>query len=252
MGSENHADQTPNWVLDAFPEWRPLAGFIERKLQQGSMGPSAYIVCAAVVGFAQIVRDMPGVEPAVADAFAATPRAPFVDAEYAERADEDTWLPTGAGTTISQPSHVARVISAARIAPTDRVLEIGAGSGWTAAILATLAAEVVTVECVSALAAAAQARLAHLSNVCVIEGDGDERVSGTFDVILVMAGGPDVPASYTARLRDGGRLVMPVGRLRNAHAVKCRVVRATRTGNAIDIDDLFPGDWNLLRGKDGF
>lgn len=201
---------------------------------------------------ARIVRATPGVDPAVADAFAVTPRAPFVDAEHADRADDDTWLPTGSGTTISQPSHVARVISAARIASDDRVLEVGTGSGWTAAVLAKLAAEVVTVECVPALAAAARTRLAHLDNVHVLEGDGDAQVDGLFDAILVMAGAPDIPAAYQARLRDGGRLVIPVGRLRNAHAVKCRVVRVARSGSRFSVEDLFAGDWNLLRGKDGF
>jgi protein-L-isoaspartate(D-aspartate) O-methyltransferase len=202
--------------------------------------------------FARIVRETPGVDSAVADAFAGTPRDAFVDADYADRADEDTWLPTGPTTTISQPSYVARVISAARIVSTDRVLEIGTGSGWTAAVVAKIAAEVVTVERVPALVVAARTRLAHLPNVQVVEGDGDAQVDGTFDAILVMAGAPDVPASYKARLRDGGRLVIPVGRLRNEHAVKCRVVRVTRSGHAFGVEDLFAGDWNLLRGKDGF
>jgi protein-L-isoaspartate(D-aspartate) O-methyltransferase len=201
---------------------------------------------------ARIVRDTPGVAPAVADAVAAVPRAGFVAAEHIDRAEDDTWLPTGAGTTMSQPSYVARMISEARIAPTDRVLEIGTGSGWTAAVLARLAAELVTVECVPALAAAARARLAPVPNVRVVEGDGDDQLDGTFDAILVMAGAPDVPPSYQARLRVGGRLVLPVGRLRNAHAVKCRVVRIVRTDAGFVTDELFAGDWNLLRGKDGF
>lgn len=201
---------------------------------------------------ADIVRATAGVDARVADAFAATPRAPFVDAAQVARADDDIWLLTGPGTTISQPSYVARVISAARIAATDRVLEVGAGSGWTAAILAKLAAEVITVERVPALAAAARARLADVPNVHVIDGDGDANLDGTFDAILVMAGAPDVPASYKARLRDGGRIVIPVGRLRTELAVRCRVLRVTRSADMFSEEDLFAGDWNLLRGKDGF
>lgn len=201
---------------------------------------------------AEIIRATAGVDAAVADAFAATPRLAFVDPEHADSADEDTWLQTGPGTTISQPSYVARVISAARIVATDRVLEIGAGSGWTAAILAKLAAEVVAVDRVPELVAAARARLGHVPNLQIIQGDGDENVDGTFDAILVMAGAPGIPLSYKARLRHGGRLVIPVGRLRNDRAVKCCVVRVTCSASMYVEEDLFAGDWNLLRGKDGF
>ena len=181
----------------------------------------------AAIRLAEIIRATPGVNTAVADAFSATPRVAFVAPEQSERADEDTWLPTGSGTTISQPSYVARVISAARIVATDRVLEIGAGSGWTAAIVAKLASEVVTVDCVPELVAAARARLAHAPNIQIIHGDGVENVDGTFDVILVMAGAPAIPTSFKDRLRDGGRLIVPVGQLRNDRAVKCRVMRVT-------------------------
>ncbi|HEY5924727.1 MAG TPA: methyltransferase domain-containing protein [Kofleriaceae bacterium] len=201
---------------------------------------------------ATIVRAMPDVDPRVADALIATPRHRFVHWRYVLRAYKDTALPTGPGTTISQPSYIARVISAARIASTDRVLEIGAGSGWTAAIFAKLAAEVVTIDRMPQLVAIARKRLARLPNVRVLEGDGEHAADGTFDAIVVMAGAPEVPTAYTERLRDGGRLVIPIGRLRNKTAVKCRVTRVTRAAGKLVEEDLFDGDWNLLRGKDGF
>lgn len=171
---------------------------------------------------------------------------------YLLRAYDDKPLPSGPGTTISQPSYLARVISAARLAPSDRVLEIGAGSGWAAAIMAKLAAEVVTVERVPTLAASARKRLARVPNMRVLDGDGTHDVEGTFDAIVVMAGAPEVPAAYTGRLRDGGRLMIPIGRLRNTTAVKCRVMRITRDADKLVEEDLFAGDWNLLRGRDGF
>jgi protein-L-isoaspartate(D-aspartate) O-methyltransferase len=200
---------------------------------------------------ARQVRATPGVRPEVAGAMIATPRHRFVHWRYVLRAYDDVSLPTGPNTTISQPTYVARVLSAGQVTASDRVLEIGCGSGWTAAILAQLAHEVVTVDRVGALIERARARLADVPNVRVVHGDGIHAADGTFDAIFVMCGAPAVPPSYTERLRDGGRLVIPVGR-RNEHAMQGEVVRVTRRGSELVEEPLFAGEWNVLGGRDGF
>jgi protein-L-isoaspartate(D-aspartate) O-methyltransferase len=202
----------------------------------------------------RMIRETPGVEPAVADAMAATPRHRYVRWRYLLRAYTNRALPTGPGTTISQPTYIARVLSAGRVARTDRVLEIGAGSGWTAAILGRLAAEVITVERMPELARAARQRLAAAANVRVVEGETLELVDGTFDAIFVMAGAPEVPAVYTDRLREGGRLIIPIGRLRDRArgCMKGYVTRVTRAASTLSEEELFAGDWNLLHGAGGY
>ena len=130
------------------------------------------------------------------------------------------------------------------------MLEIGTGSGWTAAIIARLARDVVTVDCVPDLVHRARKRLAHVPNIRIALGDGIHVAPGAFDVIFVMAGGSHVPDTYTERLRDGGRLVMPVGRLRAGGGMQGDVVRVTRRGAELVHETLFPGDWNRLTGRD--
>jgi len=203
---------------------------------------------------AKLLRTAPGVERDVADAFVATPRHRFVHWRYLLRAYQDVSLPTSKKTTISQPVYIAKVISAARVTPSDRVLEVGTGSGWSAAILARLAGEVVSVECDEELARRARKRLRRVSNVAIRVGDGVHATDGSFDVIFVMAGAPTIPPAYTERLRDGGRLVMPVGRLRSdvRAGMHGRVVRVTRRGDELLEEDLFAGDWNILVGQDGY
>jgi protein-L-isoaspartate(D-aspartate) O-methyltransferase len=147
-------------------------------------------------------------------AFAKVPREAFVPPEFADRAYEDNPLPIGEGQTISQPFIVALMAEAAEIAPEARILEVGAGSGYAAAILAALAREVVTIERHASLAAAAKAALAKLGigNVTVIEGDGSRGFPerAPFDAILVAAAAPALPAALRAQLAEGGRLVIPV------------------------------------------
>jgi len=196
------------------------------------------------------IRATSDVDREVADAMIATPRHRFVRWRYLLGAYGDWSLPTGKGTTISQPTYIAKVISAGRVAAGDDVLEIGTGSGWTAAIIARLAHEIVTVDCVPALVQRARKRLAGVPNVRVVLGDGVHAVTGTFDVIFVMAGGTCVPSAYTDRLREGGRLVMPVGKLRDKSGMHGVVTRVTRRNDQLVQEDLFPGDWNLLTGRD--
>jgi protein-L-isoaspartate(D-aspartate) O-methyltransferase len=163
---------------------------------------------------------------AVLAAMASVPREAFVERGYEDAAYDDTALPIAAGQTLSQPYIVALMAEAAEIGPGDKVLEVGAGSGYAAAVLGRLAAHVTAIERHAALADGARRRLAALGvgNVDVVVGDGTLGwpAGGRFDAILVAAGGPEVPAALKAQLADGGRLVMPVGEPRHQRLVKLR------------------------------
>jgi protein-L-isoaspartate(D-aspartate) O-methyltransferase len=152
---------------------------------------------------------------AVLDAMRTVPRERFVSEELAEFAYEDTPLPIEESQTISQPYIVAVMAEALELRPTDRVLEIGAGSGYAAAILGQIAAEVFTIERHRGLAEHARDRMAALGydNVTVVAGDGTMGwgEQAPFDAIVVAAGGPEVPQPLLDQLAVGGRLVIPVG-----------------------------------------
>lgn len=151
----------------------------------------------------------------VLDAMRETPRERFVPPRLNELAYEDAPLPIEEGQTISQPYIVGLMLEAARIKATDRVLEIGAGSGYAAAVMSLLAKEVIAIERFPSLASLAQARLEaiHRTNVTVRQGDGTLGASdrAPFDAIIVSAGAPEVPPSLLTQLALGGRLVIPVG-----------------------------------------
>ena len=157
-----------------------------------------------------------GVEdPRVLQAMRDTPRDRFVPSRLADLAYEDAPLPIEEGQTISQPYIVGLMLEAAHIKSSDRVLEIGAGSGYAAAVMSLLAKEVLAIERFPSLVALAQARLEALdrANVSVIQGDGTLGAAdhAPFDAIIVSAGAPEVPPSLLAQLAIGGRLVIPVG-----------------------------------------
>ena len=146
-----------------------------------------------------------GVEdPLVLEAMRAVPREDFVPAALAEYAYEDGPLPIGHGQTISQPYIVAVMTAAARVRPGDRVLEIGTGSGYGAAVLSEIAGEVYTVERIEGLADSARDRLAALGygNVHVRCGDGTLGWAehAPYDAIIVTAGGPTVPRALLDQL----------------------------------------------------
>ncbi len=148
-------------------------------------------------------------------AMAAVPRHEFVPAELCSRAYEDVPLPIGGGQTISQPYIVAAMTAALRLQPGDRVLEIGTGCGYQAAVLSRLAKEVFTIERRAELASSASAKLARLgySNAHVHCGDGTLGLPelAPFDAILVAAAAPAVPKPLLAQLAEGGRMILPVG-----------------------------------------
>jgi protein-L-isoaspartate(D-aspartate) O-methyltransferase len=147
------------------------------------------------------------------------PRHEFVPAEFRDRAYEDAPLPIGEGQTISQPYIVAAMTAALRLQGNERVLEIGTGFGYQAAVLACLAREVFTVEFRAELATEGAERLARLgyNNAHVHCGDGTLGLPefASYDAILVAAAAPSVPAPLLAQLAEGGRMVVPVGDVEN-------------------------------------
>jgi protein-L-isoaspartate(D-aspartate) O-methyltransferase len=151
----------------------------------------------------------------VLHAIATVPRHRFVPESLRHRAYEDCPLPIGAGQTISQPYVHARSLELLRLRGSDRVLEVGAGSGYQTALLAALASTVLAVERVPALAKAARGVLENLGvgNASVVIGDGTLgwRSYAPYDAIVVAAGSPAVPKPLIEQLAPGGRMVIPLG-----------------------------------------
>jgi protein-L-isoaspartate(D-aspartate) O-methyltransferase len=154
-------------------------------------------------------------DSAVLGAMTAVPRHEFVAEELRSRAYEDVPLPIGGGQTISQPYIVAAMTAALHLQPSDRVLEIGTGCGFQAAVLSLLAKEVFTIERRPELASAASATLARLgyANAHAHCGDGTLGLPdfAPFDAILVAAAAPSVPKPLLLQLAEGGRMILPVG-----------------------------------------
>ena len=170
-------------------------------------------------------------DPRVLGAMGAVPRHRFVDPALADEAYQDRPLPIGFGQTISQPYMVARVTELAQPRPHDKALEVGAGCGYQAAVLAELCASVYAVEIVPGLAARAADTLAGLGylnvNVECFDGSGGWPEHAPYDVIIVSAGAPRVPPLLADQLADGGRLVIPVG---PPHEQELAVVRRRGDG----------------------
>ncbi len=154
-------------------------------------------------------------DPLILNAFLEVPREAFVGADQRPQAYGDHPLPIGFGQTISQPYIVAMMIGAAGVGPGDKVLEVGAGSGYAAAVISRIAREVIAIERLPELAETAARRLAELGfdNVRIVEGDGTRGwpAQAPFDAILAAASGSHVPPSLVDQLAPGGRLVMPLG-----------------------------------------
>ncbi len=165
----------------------------------------------------------------VLDAFCSVPREDVVPEALAEKAYLDGPQSIGDGQTISQPYIVALTVQALALKGGERVLEIGTGSGYEAAILSRIAKDVFTVERIARLAKTATDRLARLGydNVHVLHGDGTLgwNAQAPFDAIAVSAGGPRIPEALVRQLTIGGRLVIPVG----TDQASQRLIRATRT-----------------------
>jgi protein-L-isoaspartate(D-aspartate) O-methyltransferase len=189
----------------------------------------------------------------VLDAMRKVPRERFLPLGQGVLAYEDTPLPIGDGQTISQPYIVAYMAEALALEGGERVLEIGTGSGYGAAVLAEIAAEVYTIERIEGLAIMARAVLDDLGyeNVRVQHGDGTLGwpEQAPFDGIVVTAGGPDVPESLKQQLKIGGRLVIPVG----GSTWYQELVRVTRiTETEFETEDLVPVRFVPLIGEEGW
>ncbi len=177
-------------------------------------GPDAYAAARQRMVAQQLkARDI--TDPRVLAAMAKVPRDRFVPAHLAPQAYDDNPLSIGSGQTISQPYIVALMSQWAEVKPGDKVLEVGTGSGYQAAVLAELAGQVFTIELRPELAEAARTRLRDLGygRVQGRAGDGYQGwpEEAPFDAILVTATAPAVPPALKAQLKEGGRLIIPVG-----------------------------------------
>ena len=181
-------------------------------------------------------------DPRVRDAFLAVPREAFVRPEDADAAYEDVPLPIGRGQTISAPSMIAIMLEEARLAPGDRVLEIGTGSGYHAALVARLVGpqNVVSIERIPRLAEWARSNLARagLSGVTVVVGDGSlgypER--SPYDCVMATAGAPGMPDPWRLQLSSRGRIVAPIG----PRSGQVLIVATRRPDGSLDIREGTP------------
>lgn len=191
------------------------------------------------------IRDL-----AVLRAFGETPRHLFVPEALGERAYEDAALPIGRGQSISRPLTHARYLEALSLGGRERVLEVGTGSGYLAALLAHLAAQVFTIERFAALANRAREALARsgVRNVTVLSGDGSLgwRPYAPYHAILVSAAAPSIPAPLLEQLADGGRLVIPLGSSETQE-----LVRVTRRGASYDKERIAAASFVPLVGRHG-
>jgi protein-L-isoaspartate(D-aspartate) O-methyltransferase len=184
-------------------------------------------------------------------AMAAVPRELFVPARMRRRAYADSALPIGEGQTISQPWIVAAICQALRLEGEERVLEVGTGSGYSAAVLGLLAREVIGIELQPVLAAGAKQVIAELgaANVEVIVGDGGRGLPerAPFDAIAVHAAAPAPPAALLDQLAEGGRLVAPIA---SGEADMLTVFR--RAGKGFATAEIGPCRFVPLLGEEGF
>jgi protein-L-isoaspartate(D-aspartate) O-methyltransferase len=187
----------------------------------------------------------------VLDAMREVPREFFIPEEQRRRAYADSALPIGSGQTISQPWIVAAICQSLELAGSERVLEIGTGSGYSAAVLAVLAAEVLTIERHAELAQEAEDRIRELgiTNVEVVVGDGSRGLPerAPFEAIAVHATAPNPPRSLADQLADGGRLVVPIAQ-RGADML----TQYRRRGDEIIAEVIGPCRFVPLIGAEGF
>ncbi|MFN2130119.1 MAG: protein-L-isoaspartate(D-aspartate) O-methyltransferase [Anaerolineae bacterium] len=187
----------------------------------------------------------------VLEAMRTVPRHRFVPAYVRGSAYRDAPLPIGEGQTISQPYVVAFMTAALQLSGGEKVLEIGTGSGYQAAVLALIAGEVISVERLPRLAEEARRTLAELGydNVRVVVGDGTQGwpEEAPYDAIMVTAASPEVPAPLLQQLADGGRLVAPVGPRHTQ-----QLVRVRREGEEFRREDLLGVAFVPLIGEHGW
>jgi len=191
--------------------------------------------------------------PSLVAAFRTVPREEFVGNGYADQAYQDCPLPIESGQTISQPYIVALTIDAAEIGKGDKVLEVGAGSGYAAAVIGRIADKVIAIERHHRLVKLARERMERLryDNVSIVEGDGTLGwpEEAPFDAIVAAASGSHVPQSWIAQLKPGGRIVMPIGR---PSAVQSLVKVTKEVDGTLRRQDLGGVRFVPLIGQEGF
>lgn len=199
------------------------------------------------------LRDHYGIrDQRVLEAMRWVPRHFFVPEALRGRAYGDHALPINSNQTISQPFIVARMTELLELAPLDRVLEIGAGSGYQTAVLARLAAQVYAIERLGDLAREAQARIRDLgiynATVKAFDGTLGWNANSPYDAILVAAGGPRVPEPLTKQLKVGGRMVIPIGETQQAQ----RLVRIVKMDQGLKTEEHGPCQFVPLIGQHGW
>src|SRR5204863_864120 len=189
------------------------------------------------------IRDL-----AVLRAFEQTPRHQFVPTGVRHRAYEDSALPIGNGQTISQPSIHARYLELLKLTGNEKVLEIGTGSGYQTALLSQLAAQVFSIERIPALLDKARQTIQQIGarNISFLLGDGTLgwRQYAPYDAILVGAGAPEVPSTYQEQLREGGRILIPLG-----DRDEQTLYMFTRRGDKLEAEEIAPVRFVPLVGK---
>lgn len=195
------------------------------------------------------IRDRGMKDPVVLDVMGKVPRHLFVDAPYRDRAYEDHPLPIGEGQTISQPYVVALMTEALQLKPGDRVLEIGTGSGYQAAVLAGIVKEVYTIEIRKALADKAEKTLVDLGyrNVKVKYGDGyfGWNEQAPFDAIIITAAANHIPPPLIKQLKEGGRLIVPLG----STIYFQTLTLATKRKGELDVEQVCPVAFVPMTGE---
>ena len=187
----------------------------------------------------------------VLEVFAKVPRHKFLSEELLFASYQDHPLPIGCGQTISQPYMVALMTESLLLKGGEKVLEIGTGSGYQAAILAEIAKEVYSIECIAELSCSAKKALDELGyeNIFLKVGDGtlgwEEKAP--FDGIIVTAGSPNIPQTLINQLKEGGRLIMPVG-----SAFGQMLIRVTKTKQGLKQEDICACVFVPLIGKYGW
>lgn len=193
-----------------------------------------------IMRFIYALRSKGVTDPAVLRAMERIDRGAFVRGIFAERAYEDMPLPIACGQTISQPSVVALMTEALEVSPRDKVLEVGTGSGYQAAILSQLARRVYTVERHRRLVLEARAvfEALNLVNITALSADGSFGLpeQAPFDRIIVTAAAEDPPGPLLAQLRVGGIMVVPVGQSDTVQSL----IKVRRTETGFDYEELRP------------
>jgi protein-L-isoaspartate(D-aspartate) O-methyltransferase len=223
----------------------------ESNIAAGSRANSAALESARSDMVERQLRKRDIRSPRVLEAMGSVPRHLFVPPEYASEAYADSPLPIGAGQTISQPYMVAAMAETLLLEGNEKLLEVGAGSGYQAAVLSLLAREVIAVESQRSLADATRERLARLgyNNIRVETGDGSQGwpPSAPYDAILVTAGAPSIPPPLLEQLAEGGRLVIPVG-----PAKQQELLRIVKRERRVTRESLFACRFVPLLGRFGW